>query len=260
MLRYADRPDAVVDVYLPPSSASPSSPCPLVVLLHGGFWRAEYDRTHLRPLAEALRQQDVVVAVPEFRRIGGRAAGGRAAGGGAGGGEWPVIGSDVETALHGLAQRVEEVAPRRVDPGSPYLLAGHSAGGHLALWAGLRSGATRVRRIVALAPVSDLAAAAQLRLGDDAVVELLGGTPRSQPARYTDADPLRLLPGDVPVTLIHGIRDDQVPVSLSRAVASTHPEIDYIELPDVEHFALIDPLSAACRETVLPVLTAHVGC
>lgn len=271
VLRYREGVDGVIDVYRPPGRGSAAErsggDAPhLVVLLHGGFWRARYDRAHLRPLAAECAARGAVVALPEFRRVGG-------------GGEWPVIGLDVEAAL---AHIVRELRPSR-----PYTLVGHSAGGHLALWAGLRAGLPGaeppaepapvptagslpvpttgplpvppaelgpVRRIVALAPVSDLYAAASRALGDGAVADLLGGAPRDRAAAYRDADPLRYLPARVPLMIVQGADDADVPAELNRSVAARHPDIAYTELPGVEHLALIDPLSAVCRSVVLPAL------
>ena len=68
MVRYGDHPDGVVDVFLP--AERHGTPCPLVVLLHGGFWRTEYDRTHLRALAGAVAADGFAVATPEYRRGG----------------------------------------------------------------------------------------------------------------------------------------------------------------------------------------------
>ncbi len=234
VLRYDDRPDALVDVFLPPSLGRPARPYRLVVLLHGGFWRQEYDRTHLRPLADALARLDVVVALPEFRRIGG-------------GGGWPVTGRDVMAALDRLPERVEGAAPGQVDPAEPFVLAGHSAGGHLALWAA-RQAQDQVGCVVALAPVSDLVKGAEMGLGDGAVAELLGGRPLDVPDAYADADPLPALSGGRPVVIVQGTDDLQVPRELNRSVAERFAgcsQLQYVELPGVEHFALIDPLSPA---------------
>jgi acetyl esterase/lipase len=240
VVRYAAHSDGVIDVFLPPNPAEPEQPAPLVVLLHGGFWRQEFDRRHLRPLAGALARHGQAVAVPEFRRVGG--AGG-----------WPETGADVEAALASVAALVRSAAPGRV-AASPYALVGHSAGGHLALWAGLRAGPSRVARIVALAPVADLEAGARTQIGENAVVHLLGGAPEERPGRYAEADALRLLPGDVPVTIVHGTEDRQVPVGMSRAVATRFPELTYVELDGVEHFGLINPLAPP-----FPVLRRLLG-
>lgn len=243
VLRYADHADGLVDLFWPPSMEAPVQPSPLVVLLHGGFWRQRWDRTHLRPLAWALARAGRVVAVPEYRRVGGL-------------GGWPHTGEDAEAALRVVADGVEQVSPGRVDPTAPYALAGHSAGGHLALWAGLRAGPQRVAGIVALAPVADLAAAARAGIGDDAVSALLGRDAGRDPQRYAAADPAGLLPGDVPVTIVQGADDEDVPAALNRALATRIPALSYVEVEGVEHFALIDPWSPVCVETVLPTILA----
>jgi acetyl esterase/lipase len=244
---YGDHADALMDVFLP--SHPGAGPLPLLVMLHGGFWRQQWDRTHLRPLAEALTAEGFVVATPEYRRTGGS-------------GGWPQTGDDIETAVREVRELIATASPGRIDPNEPLTLAGHSAGGHLALWAGLRLGAEAVDRIVALAPVSDLVGAARLRLDDGAVQDLLGGEPDAVPDAYSAAGLEGLLPGNAAVTVVHGDEDQQVPVSMSRYLAesisaSGHGGGDrYDELPGVDHFALIDPLSDAWP-TVLRALKAH---
>ncbi len=241
VLRYADHVDGLIDVFLPPRLGLPREPGSLLVLLHGGFWRQEYDRAQLRPLAARLVREGYVVAAPEYRRVGGL-------------GGWPATGGDVEAAVAAAARLVDGAARGWITRSAPVLLAGHSAGGHLAMWAGLRAGPSVVRRVVALAPVADLAYAAEAGMGDHAVAALLGGGPHDVPDAYADADALRLLPGEVPVAIVHGDADLQVAVAMSRQVAIEHPEIDYAELEGVDHFALIDPLSPAFRDHVLPAL------
>ena len=246
ILRYADHSDGLIDVFLPPGTGRPERPSPLVLVIHGGFWREEYDRSHVRPLANALAQRGVVVAVPEYRRVGGL-------------GGWPQTAYDVETALISTPALLGVVvAPGLLDPSTPCTLVGHSAGGHLAMWAGIRAGPERVRSIVALAPVADLEYAARAGMGDGAVQELLGGGPDDVPEHYAEADPARLLPGDVPVTIIQGSDDKQVTVEMNRRLAGQHREVAYVELDEVDHFALIDPLSVAFASTVLPRILTGV--
>ena len=90
----------------------------------------------------------------------------------------------------------------------------------------------------------DLAEARRLDSDGGAVDALLGGGPRAVPDRYAAADPARLAAPHAPVVLLHGERDALVPLSMSEryrdATAST-----LVELADVDHFALIDPSSAA---------------
>jgi pimeloyl-ACP methyl ester carboxylesterase len=141
------------------------------------------------------------------------------------------------------------------------VLAGHSAGGQLALWATSRlvAAGTPVRGVLALAAVCDLAEAYRLDLDGGAVGDLLGGGPEEVPDRYAAGDPLALLPLGVPVRLLHGMTDEIVPVEFSRryqAVAQLAGDrVALTELPDTGHFPVIDPRSAAWP-TVLAELRA----
>jgi acetyl esterase/lipase len=245
VVRYADHACGLIDLFLPHRAGATGqrrAACPLVVALHGGFWREEWDRVHWRPAANALVDAGIAVAVPEYRR--GPAA-------------WPRTRDDITRALDQVADLVEGVAPGLVDTASAYTLTGHSAGGHLALWGGLRAGPRRVRRIVALAPVADLTAAARNGMGSGAAVEFMGGGPDELPDAYAEADPMLLLPGEVPVVIVQGADDTAVPADANRAVAealTNAPSVSYVELADVEHFALVDPLTSAFADTVLPQL------
>ena len=214
---YDDRADAVVDVHLPGSD-----PRGMLFLVHGGFWKQEWDRTHTREMARALADDGWVVATPEYRRVRG-------------GGGWPTTGDDVRRAFDALPGIVEElgVSVRRT------VVTGHSAGGHLALWLATTSAAP-IDRVVALAPVCDLGEAIRLGLGDHATEALLGST---SPAV---ADPMTLFdvrPG-AGVAIVHGVDDDNVPISLSRGFAQRHPWVDLHEVPGA-HFEVIEPGSVA---------------
>lgn len=247
-LSYGAEPDHVVDLWLPQGE-----PAPLVVLLHGGFWRATIDRMHLRPMAGGLVEAGYAVAVPEYRRIG-------QAGGG-----WPGTFADVATMLDRLP---ELVAPYGLDAADA-VWAGHSAGGHLALWASLRHRlptdtpwhlptVPAVRKVVSLAGCADLSLVSAWQLGRGAANDLIGGTPGEHPDRYALADPSLLLPGAVPTVHLHGTEDGHVPIAIGREYAArarrVASPIEFLELPAVEHFALIDPLSTAWPH-VLAALT-----
>lgn len=226
VLRYADHPDGILDVHLPPGPG----PHPLVLLVHGGFWKQEYDRLHNRPLARALVAEGYVVAAPEYRRVGPGGTGG-----------WPATVEDLDA----VAAHVHDLLAGLGVTVTTTTYVGHSAGGHLVLW--LADQGHRVDRVVALAPVGDLRAAAAERLGEGAVQAFLGGGPREVPERYDAVDPMtRLGPSTPPhVVVLHGVDDDVVPVSNSRGLAAAHPEVDLRELRGVEHFGVIDPGSPA---------------
>ncbi|ARF56189.1 alpha/beta fold hydrolase [Streptomyces gilvosporeus] len=238
---YGAHPDQVVDLYGPWGAGAG----PPVVLLHGGFWRAAYDRRHLSPLAAELAARGLPVALAEYRRVG--------AGGGA-----PRTFEDVAAAVEAVAYEAgapgtgaDAEGPRAAAGRGPVLV-GHSAGGHLALLAAARPG-TPVTRVLAVSPVADLARAHELGLSDGAVAELLGdGDGPAFAERLAAADPLRRppLPG-IPVTILHGTDDPDVPPDLSRRYAAAHPAAtDLRELPGVGHYAPVTPGTAACRTLV----------
>ena len=216
VLRYADHDEAVVDLHLPDGPTDR-----VVVLIHGGFWKAEYDRRHTRPMARALADRGLVVATPEYRRVGN-------------GGGWPVTADDVLLAVRRLPELLGRVG---IEP-APLVVTGHSAGGHLALW--LATTDLPVQRVVALAPVCDLEGATRLGLGDGATPAFLAG---ADPAA---ADPMVLFADrpDAEVEIVHGVDDVDVPISLSRGLVAAHPWVRLHEVPSA-HMELIEPGSAA---------------
>ncbi|MFC5719573.1 alpha/beta hydrolase [Streptomyces gamaensis] len=263
---YGPHPDQVVDFYLPrrPSGLR-------VTLLHGGFWRAAYDRRHLAPLAAALAARGAETALVEYRR---------------GPGAWEAAAEDVLRATRCAAPYGPGGARRHV-------LVGHSAGGQLALWVGtvcaggpvppygpLRADAAGsagphagpgdtgacapppVSRVVAVAPVADLLRARDLRTGGGAVEDFFGpGTgertgerPGEAPRpadRLREADPVRLPPPPVPVVLLHGTADPDVPPELSLRYVSAQRaaggDVTLHTLDGVGHYAPVTPGTPACE-------------
>ena len=238
-LAYGDDPAQFGDLRLPAGSG----PHPCIVAIHGGFWRARYDLEHLGHLCQALTAVGLATWSIEYRRVGNL------------GGGWPGTFRDV---VAGTAHLFAIAGQHRIDPGAVVVL-GHSAGGHLALWlAGLGAvpAASPIaadplpfRGAVALAGVLDLHRAWELGLSNQAVAELLGGTPAEVPDRYAAASPAALLPLGVPHLLIHGADDDIVPPEISACFHATARALGdrsmLLELPGADHFAVIDPTTTA---------------
>jgi acetyl esterase/lipase len=268
---YGDHPDQVIDFYRSRTPAGGARPAPLVVLLHGGAWRAAYDRAHVSPLAAYLAAAGYAVASVEYRR--GPAPGSPAAGsdspdspaGQAGdtapapAGRWPETFDDVAAAMDAVAAlAVTALGEEAVDPRRT-VLTGHSAGGHLALWAAARhvlpagspwrlDAPPPLRGVVALAPIADFGTAIRLHVCSDAVSDLLGA-PEHRADRLPHADPSALLPTGIATTIVHGSTDTVVPPQVSeaftRAAAAAGEEPTVAWLPETGHFPLIDPAAQA---------------
>lgn len=196
----------------------------IAALLHGGFWRAAYGPDLMEGLAADLAGRGWTVANLSYRRVG-------EAGGG-----WPGTLDSVRAA-------VAEARPDAV--------IGHSAGGHLALFSAAHV-RPRPRLAVSMCGVVDLVGAAAL--GGGAVVDLLGGGPGEVPDRYAAASPLALAPLGVPTLLVHGARDDTVPVEMSEAYAAAArqagDDVELAVIPGEGHFECLDPASASWQAVV----------
>ncbi|QNP71234.1 alpha/beta hydrolase [Streptomyces roseirectus] len=266
---YGDHPDQVIDFYVPRGTGGTGVLAPLVVVLHGGAWRARYDRQHVTPFADFLARRGFAVANVEYRRgeLTGEGPGGNApAGDGEGAtpvaGRWPDTFDDVAAALDALPGLVRDALPM-ADPRRT-VLTGHSAGGHLALWAAARhvlpadapwrtARPADLRGVVALAPIADFEVAEKLGVCGGASAQLLGGEGKFA-ERRPYADPALLLPTGIATTLVQGRTDEVVPMAVADAYADAAAKagemVGVTLLEDVGHFPLIDPVADACAVVV----------
>jgi acetyl esterase/lipase len=242
-LAYGRAPQQFADLRLP---AGPG-PHPVLVFLHGGCWMAEYDLSHTNSLMAALAGAGIATWSVEYRRLGHP------------GGGWPGTFEDVAAGIEALADAAGafNLDRRRV------AAAGHSAGGHLALWLAARDrtlgreadpSRVRVNGVVALAPITDLAGARASRVCGDAPAKLAGEDAETVDRR---ASPVRLLPFAIPQWVLHGERDSIVPPEMSRqygAVARQAGDAVNVQvLHDTGHFELVNP-----RSTAWPAVLAAV--
>lgn len=231
-IRYGDNPNQFGDLRVPAGKG----PHPVVIFIHGGYWRAEYDLNHAGHLCAALTKARFATWSLEYRRVGQQ------------GGGWPGTMDDVRNgALH--LQKIAQSYGLNLDR---VTVSGHSAGGQLALWLAAQK-ALPLRGVVPLAAVSDLKLAWKLRLSGGIAAEYLGGTPDQVPERYASSSPMQLLPMEVPQHILHGREDGVVPFEMSERFAKASKNAKLVAIERAGHFELIDP-----RSSVWPVVLKNM--
>ena len=235
------------DLHLPGGKRRPGT----VVLIHGGWWGPKYGADNLDAAATDLAKRGWVAWNIEYRRL--KLDGG-----------YPATLEDAAAAIDFLAT-LSEVDTERV------VAIGHSAGGHLAVWAASRgkladgapgAGPTvEIAGAISLAGVLDLRAAALERIGNGAALNLMDGGPDERPDQYAVADPLSRVPVPAIVRCIHSRDDDRVPFTQSetyvQAAAATGQDAHLLEV-DGDHFSVADITSPAWP-TVIRALDELTG-
>lgn len=205
LIRYGDDPDQILEIYGESEEKKPA-----LLLIHGGYWRNLFDREHMRPMAVALAQEGFTVVLPEFRRVAG----------------------EPEVTLRDLAFAISTLE------GADLTLIGYSSGGHLALL--LADKFAFVKKVIGLAPVTDLSESERLELGRGAVREWLGVSAENKP----ELDPMVRPPIKAKAHFIHGDSDERVPLELTAryiaAMKAHGKEITLDLLEDTSHFQMME--------------------
>ena len=253
---YGDHDDAFGELWLPERTSDGAAPTPVVVLIHGGFWREGFRLDLMDPLIPSLLERNLAVWNIEYRRVGA-------------GGGYPSTFEDVASAVDQLASMPDGVKVR-IDL-DRVAVVGHSAGGHLAAWAAARSvlpdgsvGANPTVQpmlAVAQAGVLDLVGCVEQGVGGTACLDLVGVTPSVDAARYTVTSPTEMVPFDAVVVAIHGEADRIVPTNQSvtfvdRATAAGMDAV-FEPIPSADHFSNLDPQHPAWS-AVLEALDRHL--
>lgn len=260
---YGPHPSQVGELYLPDGAG----PFPAVVLFHGGYWTAMFDRRQIVSVVEDLLAVGIAVYNVDYRRIGED------------GGGWPGTFEDAALAVDAIVGIDQFVDSSRV------VLVGHSAGGHLVAWAASRGalpvgavGANPVANpvgAVSLSGVLDLVTADGANFGDaladmdgepiwgaptparpeawpgvaaavgEGVVPLLVGVHAKQdPTRLAQTSPAQMEWAGVPVLALHGDADEAVPLQYSRnyvdAMTAQGGDARLVEIPGGRHFDTVD--------------------
>jgi acetyl esterase/lipase len=244
-LSYGSDPNQFGELRIPPVAGSH----PLVILIHGGCFRAGPARAHrlggLRAMADALKADGIATWTIEYRRLGEP------------GGGWPGTYLDVGQAV----DHVRAIAGEHHLDLTRVVVVGHSAGGHLAMWTAGRRRLTNasdlyvanplpVRGVMDLAGPVDMTAnipGYEALCGDTVITSLLGGTPAAVPDRYAQASAIKLLPLAIPQVLVLGSHEEYVPLPLLdayvQAARQAGDQVRRILIPGAGHFEIASPLS-----------------
>lgn len=236
-IAYGTAPEQFGELRLPAGDG----PFPVVVVVHGGWWRSAYALTYAGHLASALTADGFASWNIEYRRVGNP------------GGGYPATLHDVTAALQALSAiaRDQPLDLARI------VVTGHSAGGHIAAWLAAKQSHRELDcfgvspPLIGAVPVAgalDLEQTSALGVADSAgipVHDFLGGTPENVPEHYALASPTALLPTGIPVIAVHGSADANVPLELSQryvaAAQAAGDPAELIVLEGVDHFAPFDP-------------------
>jgi acetyl esterase/lipase len=255
-LNYGSAPSQAIDVFLP----AESGPHPVAILIHGGCWsNRTAGREQLRHLGAELARHGIAVWSIGYRRAEEP------------GGGYPGTYQDVGDAIDRLRS---EASQYNLDVARTVLV-GHSAGGHLALWAAARdylpAGSQLYRAtpfvpaaVVSLAGIGDLKAFAPLvpLLCGPGILEHLTGEPSSGSRdAYADISPARLPAPQGHVVMISGILDKLAPPYVAYTYAREMRDkrkapVELVDIPQAGHFDLVTLGTPAWAEVNRRIETA----
>ncbi len=237
------------ELFLPRLAAGKRAP--VLMFVHGGWWKNEYGLEYGGHLCDAFRSEGIAAWSTEYRRVGDA------------GGGFPGTCEDVAAGFDYL-KKLAESYPLDLNH---VAVAGHSAGGHLAFWLAGRPNvpeqsslhkpppALAMHGVVSLAGAIDLRATIELAghaifAHDKLEVErFMGGSPKGVPERYRAGDPGELMPITTPQWLLQGTKDDQIPPELPGRWAERGrrlgEQVTVEMIPGADHFDVVDPLSKA---------------
>ena len=234
----------MIDLWRPAHTASPP---PVVVMIHGGCWQASVATHTIMDWAAAdLASRGIAVWNIEYRGVDQP------------GGGYPGTFEDVAAAVDKLAAEAETRGLRR----GPFVVLGHSAGGHLALWTAARRRLPRtsplwrahpmpVKAVIDIAGIPNLETDLDTVCGTDPVHAMTGAPTPKRPDVFADTSPAHLAPTGVPTWVIHGQDDSTVFARVGAAYADlARRQGDHVQVstPPGGHTEEISPGTPAWDE------------
>ena len=238
---YGDDPLQTIYTWHGRSSTNEKYADKALIFIHGGCWLNAYGYEHAKGMYHALAELGMGVYVTEYRRVGDE------------GGGWPGSLDDVTQAISTALKRIENEGRY-----TNIYIAGHSAGGHLALLAAQRLSSSslnlsraNIKRIIGLAAITDIQSYAMGHNScQSATAKFMNGTPEDVPTAYQRATP-RPTHGSLPITLLQGDADSIVPARHA-VLSGTNQKI----IKNGGHFDWLHPESTSF-DALLEVISEH---
>jgi len=243
-LRYGAGPSQAIDVFVPANAA----PHAVAILIHGGCWSAATaGREQLRHVGAELARRGIAVWSIGYRRANEP------------GGGYPGTYEDVAAAV----DRLRAEARRFRFDLSRTVLVGHSAGGHLALWAAARDrmphrSPLRTEHpfvpphIISVAGVGDLKAfmpAIPTICGPGIAQRLTGAASATRPDPFADTSPAALPAPVARVEMLSGVLDRLIPPYVAyehaRSMRAQGKDVTLVNIEGAGHFDFVTPGTAA---------------
>lgn len=254
-IAYGLAPSQVAELFLPDRKG----PHPVVILVHGGCYLAEYQGlAQTSGIARDLAKRGYAVWNVEYRKLGEEGAG------------YPGTFQDVAEAV----DRLRAEGPRHGLDISRVIAVGHSAGGHLALWAASRARLPTssplwradplpIQAVVSLGGIGDLEGQGAIfagACGPEPLPRIVGVADRAAP--HGDTSPAELLPSGVRTVMVAGEFDHVMPPSTGEAYAAmargAGDEAEAVEIPGAGHFDVVIPTTQAWKSVVAPIIAREV--
>lgn len=235
-IEYGPEPQQFGHFYAPEGAGA--QPVPIVMVIHGGYWSGKYHLNLATSFSVELARSGVAVWNVEYRRIGA-------------GGRWPELSADIVAALEAIAGPVAAASPVPLDLDRVRVV-GHSAGGQLSVWlAGQHDTVVRPELFVSQAGALDLASAGERGRRISYIEDLFGVPFEDDPELYRSASPQHRVPIGVPVVVLHGTEDAQVPAKIASryrdAARAVGDPVDLHLIEGEDHFAFLDPNTRAWK-------------
>ncbi|MDI1321708.1 MAG: alpha/beta hydrolase [Algoriphagus sp.] len=223
---YGTDPQQTLDVYLPAGRSTEDTP--IIIYIHGGAWieGSKSEFLGVQPLMEKSFPEYAYVSI-DYRLFNLST----------GANKFPIQENDVIKSIEYILSKTTGW-----NISNKIILAGASAGGHLALLHGYKhQDIGNIQAVIAFFPPTDLVPFYNFNSITSAILAgLIGGTPTDQPRIYSASSPVTFInEKSVPTVFFHGTTDPVVPIGqseiLKKELESSSVPFLYRSIPGQGH-------------------------